>query len=106
VQSEQLQGVGESVDPMISKNRVHFRIFSFELTRASLEHRLNEQDKDELLKVAKDILEDNSKPDTATNMNLARSMTAAEFIQKLEASQTSDRFKSVIDAIKKAPHFK
>ncbi|MGI9281191.1 MAG: hypothetical protein ACR2PX_16415 [Endozoicomonas sp.] len=88
-------GTSEAVGLSISKNMVHFRVLSFELATLDRADRLNDSDKNDFLKAAREVLE---KP-------REKRISGAEFLEELK-KQTGERFSEVILKIKGKDHFK
>ncbi|WP_257276062.1 MULTISPECIES: hypothetical protein [unclassified Endozoicomonas] len=88
-------GVSEAVDPSISKNLVHFRVLSFELSTLDKADRLDGSDKNDFLKAAKEVLE---RP-------RGKKITGAQFLDELER-YTRDKFANVIEKMRKKDYFK
>ncbi|WP_252178920.1 hypothetical protein [Endozoicomonas sp. 4G] len=85
----------EPVDLSISKNRVHYRVLSFELSTLKSADRLNGNDSNDFLNAAKEVLE---KP-------RGESITGAQFLDELER-YTGGRFTQIIEKMRDKKHFK
>ncbi|WP_062267254.1 hypothetical protein [Endozoicomonas arenosclerae] len=88
-------GASEAIDLSISKNLVHFRVLSFELNTLERADRLNDSDRDEFLKAAREVLE---RPRD-------KRIKGSQFLEELK-EHADDRFAQVIGKLKEKDHFK
>ncbi|WP_152558496.1 hypothetical protein [Endozoicomonas numazuensis] len=88
-------GVSGTSDLSISRNLVHFRVLSYELSTLGRSDQLGDDDKNDFLKAAREVLE---RPKD-------KRISGAQFLEELK-EHADDRFSNVIGKLKEKDHFK